>query len=75
MLIDLTPDELALIIEALDSHAYWQLADEHYRNNGAVIEPGSDDPDKAAAIEAADALSAKLGSHTTTHEAKNPDAR
>jgi hypothetical protein len=63
MLIDLTPDEIALLIAALDSHAYWQLADEHYRDNGAVIEPGSDDAEKAAAIEAVGELSAKLEAH------------
>jgi hypothetical protein len=60
MLIDLTPEELALIIEALDSHAYWQLSDKHYRNDGFVLEPGSDDPEKAAEIEACDNLALKL---------------
>lgn len=56
----LTADEAALVCEALDSHAYWQLSDEHYRRDGYVNEPGSDDADNAAEIRDADALRAKV---------------
>lgn len=41
--MQLTPEELALLIEALDSHEYWQLSESHQRNNGASqIEDGAD---------------------------------
>jgi hypothetical protein len=39
----LTDDEIALIVEALDSHEYWQLSDPTWRHSDAVILP-SDDP-------------------------------
>lgn len=45
---------------ALDSHIYWQLSDERYRNDGYVHEPGSDDPEQAAEIEACNELAARL---------------
>ena len=47
-------------MEAIDSHIYWQLSDHLYRANGAVLEPGSDDPDVAAEIIALEALQAEL---------------
>lgn len=56
----LTAEELTLLCEALDSHVYWQLSDGHYRNNGYVREPGSDDSVAVAAITAANALEEKL---------------
>lgn len=34
----LTRDDIALIVSALDSHAYWQLADESNRNSGYVMD-------------------------------------
>jgi hypothetical protein len=40
-------DEIALLIDALDSHEYWQLSDPTWRHSGAVILP-SDDPDRWA---------------------------
>ncbi|HTF88356.1 MAG TPA: hypothetical protein VK843_08100 [Planctomycetota bacterium] len=52
----LTQRELALITEALDSHIYWQLSDEHYRSDGYVHEPGSDDADNAEQIVDTEAL-------------------
>lgn len=58
--LQLTPDELALVCEALDSHIYWQLSDEHYRNDGYVRSPGSDDPEKSADIAEAQALLSRL---------------
>jgi hypothetical protein len=38
--IRLTYDELALLVDALDSHEYWQLGDELPRNDGFVFVPG-----------------------------------
>ncbi len=32
--LDLTPDEITLLIEALDSHEYWQLSEPHERDSG-----------------------------------------
>ena len=32
--VQLTPDEITLIVEALDSHEYWQLSESHERNDG-----------------------------------------
>jgi hypothetical protein len=59
-LMTMTPEEITKIVEAIDSHIYWQLSDEWYRANGAVLEPGSDDPDVAAEIAAFEALQDKL---------------
>jgi hypothetical protein len=39
----LSDDDVALIVEALDSHEYWQLSPPSWRHSGAVILP-SDDP-------------------------------
>lgn len=39
----LDDEDIALIIEALDSHEYWQLSDPTWRHSGAVILP-NDDP-------------------------------
>ena len=43
MLAELSPQELGLLIEALDSHQYWQLSDETRRNSGYVLEPLTDE--------------------------------
>jgi hypothetical protein len=40
--IQLTPAEVALLAEALDSHDYWQLSDPLWRHSGYVIVPGED---------------------------------
>ena len=56
----LTPDEIDLLCEAIDSHMYWQLADSHYRSNGFVLDPGADDDDAQREITACEALLAKL---------------
>jgi hypothetical protein len=58
--VTLTSAELHLIKEALDSHRYWQLSDEHYRNSGYVADPGSDDEEKAEEIRDVNALEEKL---------------
>lgn len=58
--VQLTQQELALICEALDSHAYWQLSDERYRRDGYVLEPGSDDSGNVEKLEEARALLRRL---------------
>ncbi len=60
LVVELSAEELTVLCEALDSHVYWQLSDRHYRNNGYVREPGSDDAEAAAAIRAANRLEEKL---------------
>jgi len=42
--ISLTTEEISLIVEALDSHEYWQLSEPSWRSSGAVFLPGEDDP-------------------------------
>lgn len=46
--IELTDDEIALLVEALDSYEYWELGDVLPRNNGMVFIPGDcvDEPDR-----------------------------
>ena len=56
----LTDEEISLITEALDSHCYWQLSDQRYRNSGYVCDPGSDDPEARRDLRAAAKLEAKL---------------
>lgn len=51
---------LDMLIDALDSHIYWQLASERYRNNGYVYDPGSDEEESATEIKAANKLMARL---------------
>ena len=60
MQLELSARDLERIIEALDSHVYWQLSDQHYRSNGDVLEPGSDDLEQAAEIEECRELAHKL---------------
>lgn len=65
MKIDLSPEDVDLITEALDSHAYWQLSEDQYRNDGVVQPPGSDDPDDAAVIARCEDLAARLAAQVT----------
>lgn len=58
--ITLTDDQIAMLQDAIDSHVYWQLSDEQHRSDGAVIQPGSDDEETAAAIAAFQALADDL---------------
>jgi hypothetical protein len=60
IVLQLTPDELALICEALDSHIFWQLSDPQYRDDGNVRSPGSDVIEKATLIAEASALLSRL---------------
>lgn len=55
-----TKAELKTLLDGVDSHRYWQLADAQYRHDGFVMEPGSDEPEKVEEIEECDALEAKL---------------
>ena len=54
--VHLSPDEITLLIDALDSHEYWQLSEPEERNNGYSIEDGAN-----AEIDAARRLMARLG--------------
>jgi hypothetical protein len=56
----LTQAQRTQLVDAIDSHIYWQLSDERYRANGAVLEPGSDDPEVAAEILVFEALQDEL---------------
>jgi len=63
---ELSAEERTMLDEAIDSHVYWQLSDENYRNDGYVQEPGSDDEENAEAIEKFNALAAKLAAPKET---------
>ncbi len=54
--VRLSPDEITLLVEALDSHEYWQLSESNERNDGySTIEDGENEE-----IDAVRALIAKL---------------
>ena len=54
--VRLSPDEITLLVEALDSHEYWQLSESNERNDGySMIEDGENEE-----IDAVRALIAKL---------------
>ena len=54
--VRLSPDEITLLVEALDSHEYWQLSESNERNDGySTIEDGESEE-----IDAVRALIAKL---------------
>lgn len=62
MLVTLTREDFDLVLDALDSHIYWHLSDERYRQNGDVLEPGTDDEENAQAIHRARSLLSRLES-------------
>lgn len=66
MLVELSEGELELVVEALDSHVYWQLSDEHYRDSGYVDDPGSDDVDTQTQIVRARKLEDRLTARLTS---------
>ena len=66
--IVLAPAEIDAVCEALDSHVYWQLSEDHYRDCGEVSGAGADDPDAQAEIAAARALAARLRAAQREHE-------
>jgi hypothetical protein len=41
--IPLSREQVALLIDALDSHQYWQLSPPERRNSGSVLEPLTDE--------------------------------
>ena len=54
--VHLTEEEITLLIEALDSHEYWQLSDPSQRNDGySTVDDGESDE-----IDAVRSLIAKL---------------
>ncbi|CAN5282689.1 hypothetical protein BH20ACT13_BH20ACT13_25720 [soil metagenome] len=54
--VRLSPDEITLLVEALDSHEYWQLSESNERNDGySTVEDGENEE-----IDAVRALTAKL---------------
>lgn len=59
-LVDLSTRELEILSSALDSHKYWQLADDKYKSSGYVLEPGSDDEEAAEEIAEVEVLESKL---------------
>jgi hypothetical protein len=59
-ILPLDTDDLRLLIDALDSHVYWQLSDREYRRDGLVHPPGADDPKTAELIVRAQALADRL---------------
>lgn len=50
MSLTVTEHEASALAEALDSFMYWQLADQQYRYDGFVLEPGSDNANDAETI-------------------------
>ena len=54
--VHLSPDEITLLVEALDSHEYWQLSEPNERNSGySTIEDGENEE-----VDAVRALIGKL---------------
>lgn len=66
--VELTDAQAELILDALESHAYWQVSESKYRNNGYVYAPGADDPDVAEHLREIDQLSVLLGGEPITGE-------
>ena len=54
--VSLTHEEVMLLVDALDSHEYWQLSESHERNDGySTVEDG-----ESADVDAVRALMSKL---------------
>ena len=49
--LKLSIDEVELLGEALDSHLYWQISEEHERNDGFVYYPEKDSREYRAGSE------------------------
>lgn len=65
-LTGLTDEENELLLDALESHAYWQVSEEQYRRDGYVYAPGADDEETAELLQTIDRLSVKLGGELIT---------
>lgn len=46
--VELTHAEIDQLIAGLEARQYWELSDEHHRQNGEPIPPADDDEDDAA---------------------------
>lgn len=66
--VKLTKEELLEVTAALDSHMYWELSEQEYRNNGFVNDPGSDDDEDAQRIEVCRRLQNLLSNLAATLE-------
>ncbi len=73
--VELTDPEMELILAALESHAYWQVSEEDYRDNGYVYAPGADDPDAVEELRRIDALAIRLGGEAITGEKEEDGTR
>jgi len=71
--VRLTVDQIRLLASALDSHIYWQLSDQQYRNDGYVLPPASNDPAMRKEIRSSLRLLARLEAIALTAAA--PQAR
>jgi hypothetical protein len=58
--LSLSRADLDRLLESLDSHIYWQLSDDAYRNSGHVLGDGSSDPETRAEIRRCERLVAHL---------------
>lgn len=58
--VHLTPDEIALLVDALDSHEYWQLSEPHERNDGYSTIPDGSNEEIDAVRELMDKLQRSL---------------
>jgi hypothetical protein len=58
--LSLDVHELELLIDALDSHMYWELSDRDFRSSGYVLDPGAHDAEQVNAIDRSRALSERL---------------
>ncbi len=70
--VRLTPGQLALLVEALDSHVYWQLSDGHYRDSGLVHGRGSDEPRARREIRACERLLSRLDALALRERRREP---
>jgi len=64
MTIEVSEEELALLLEALDSHLYWQVSEQGQRNSGYVSH--DDDDENAEECKAVEALVARLEKYRVT---------
>lgn len=66
MNLELTREEVELVVSALDSHEYWQLSDQDFRHSGFVLGDGSEDEENVAEIQRCRALAEKLSELLTS---------
>ncbi len=71
----LNDEETKIVCDAIDSHRYWQLSASHYRRDGHVMDPGSDDPEAAAALKSSDELQQRIIAATPDRSVLSPVER